>query len=50
MYLKSDNIEVMINDKADKVIKGPFQSLLSRYQIGLETSNKGSGFVFNGIH
>ena len=37
----------MINDKAEKVIKELFQSLLSRYQIGLETSMKGSGFVFD---
>ena len=36
----------MVNDKADKVIEEPFQSLLSRYQIGLETSMKGSEIVF----
>ena len=29
MYSKSDNIEIMINDKADEVIKELFQSLLS---------------------
>ena len=36
----------MVNDKADKVIEEPFQSLLSRYQIGLETSMKGCEIVF----
>ena len=48
--MKSDNIEVMINDKADEVTEELFQSLLSRYQIGLETSVKGSEFAFDCIH
>ena len=30
---KNDNIEIMINDKADEVIKKHFESLFSRYQI-----------------
>ena len=30
---KGDNIEIMINDKADEIIEECFQSLLSRYQI-----------------
>ena len=29
MHSKSDNIEVMINDKADEVIEEPIQFLLS---------------------
>ena len=29
---KSDNIEIMINDKTDEVVKDVFESLLSRYQ------------------
>ena len=41
MHLKSDNVETMINDKANEV-REPFDSLLSRYQIGLEESVKGS--------
>ena len=44
------NVEIMINDKADEVIKKRFQSLLSRYQIGLETSMKGSDCIFNCVH
>ena len=40
----------MINDKADEVIKELIQWLLSRYQIGLKTSMKGSGFVFDYFH
>ena len=31
----------MINDKANEVIEEHFQQLLSRYQIGLETSIEG---------
>ena len=38
MHSKSGNIEIMINDKANEVIEELFQSLHSRYQIGLETS------------
>ena len=34
MHSKSDNIETMINDKADEVIEEVFQPLLSRHQIG----------------
>ena len=44
MHSKSDRIEIMINDKADEVIEKRFESLLYKYQIGLETSRKGSDF------
>ena len=40
-YSKTENIESMIINKADEVIEELFQSLLSRYQIGLEISMKG---------
>ena len=50
MHLKSDNIEVVIYDKADEVIEELLQSLLSRHQIELETSIKVSDFVFNCIY
>ena len=36
MHLKSDNIEVMIKDKANEVIEELFESPLPIYQIGLE--------------
>ena len=39
----------MINDKPDEVIEELFQSVLSRYQIGLETSTKGSDFIFDSL-
>ena len=48
MHSKSDNIETMINDKADGVIAELFQSLGKYHQsLGLETSIGGSGFIFN---
>ena len=36
MHSKSDNKEIMINDKADKVIKKLYKSFLNRYQNNLE--------------
>ena len=50
MQPKSNNIEIIINDKADEVVKKLFESLLSRYQIRLEKSMKGSNFIFDFIH
>ena len=35
MHSWGDNIEIMINVKAGKVVKEHFESVLSRYQIGL---------------
>ena len=46
IHSKSDKIEIMTNHKADEVI----QSLLFRYQIGLETTIKGSNFIFDHVH
>ena len=50
MHSKSDNIEVMTYDNTNEVIKEIFELLLSRYQIGLETSMRGSYFIFNGVN
>ena len=50
MHSKNKNIEIMIYDGADEVIEEPFQLLLSRYQIGLETSIVGSNFLFDFVH
>ena len=50
MHSKSDNKKIMIDDKADKVIEELFQFVLSRYRIGLETSMKGSAFVFDCVY
>ena len=50
MHSKSDNIEIMINDRVDEVIKELFDSLLSSYQIDLEVSMKGSDYIFDYVH
>ena len=50
LHSKSHNIEIMIRDEADEVIKEIFKSLLSRYQIGLETSIKGGDFIFDCVN
>ena len=50
MHSKSSNTEIKINDKADEFIEKIFQSLLSSQQFGLETSMKGSGFIFDCVH
>ena len=47
MYSKSDNIEIIINHKADEVIAELSQSLLSRYQIVLETSMRSNDSIFD---
>ena len=49
MHSKSDNIEVMTYDNPNEVIKEIFESPFSRYQIGLETSVRGSRFIFDGV-
>ena len=46
MHSKRDNIEIMISDEADEVLKRIFDSLKDRYQNNLE-SMKGSEFVFD---
>ena len=43
-------MEIMINDKAGKVIEELFNSLLFMYKIGLETSMRDSDFIFDCVH
>ena len=50
MHSKSDNIEIMINDKPDEVIEKRFESLLNTYQIGLETSMRSNDFIFDCVN
>ena len=49
MHSKGDNIEIMINDKADKVIKEDFDSLKNRYQNNLK-SLKSSELLSDYVH
>ena len=46
MYSRSDDIELVINDKEDEIKEELFQSFFSKYQIGYETSKKGSNSIF----
>ena len=49
MDSKSHNIELMINDEVDEVIKELFESFKKRYQNNLELM-KGSEFVFDYVY
>ena len=49
MHSKSNNIEFMPFDNANEVVNETFESPLSRYQIGLETSMRGSNFIFSSV-
>ena len=49
MHSKTDNLEILIGNETDQIIEGLFDSLLQRYQKGLEESMKGSEFVFDNV-
>ena len=49
MHTKSNNIEIMMGNETDEVIKELFKSHLQKYQEGLEESMKGNEFVFDSI-
>ena len=49
MHSSSNNLEIMINDEADEVIKQLFDSLENRYQNNLE-SMKDSDFAFDYVN
>ena len=45
MHSKTDNIEIMNNYEADKVMKELFDSLKNRYQNNLESSEFNFDYV-----
>ena len=47
MHVKSNNVEFMLGSESDEIIENIFESLLQRYQEGLEESSKGSDLVFD---
>ena len=49
-YIQRESIEIVSPDKADEFIKELFESLFSRYQVGLETLLKGSYFFFDCVY
>ena len=50
MHSETDNIEVMTYDNPDEIIEELLNSLLSRYQIGLETRMRESDFIFDYVN
>ena len=49
IHSKSDNIEFIPYNNVSEIVNELFESLLSRYQIGLETSVRGSDFIFDSV-
>ena len=47
MHTTSDIIEIMIGNETDEIIEELFESLLQKYQEGLENSMKGSEIAFD---
>ena len=41
---------MMINDKAEEVIKKPLGLLFNKYQLGLKTAMRCSDFIFNCVY
>ena len=50
MHTNSNNINIMMGNKTDEIIKELLKSLLQKYQEGLEESMKGSEFVFYSVN
>ena len=49
MYSKSDNFEIVMGVDTNEIIKNLFNSVIQRYQKGLQESMRGSDFVFGCI-
>ena len=49
MHTISHNIEIMMGNETEEIIEELFKSLLQTYQEGLETSMRGSKFVFDSV-
>ena len=49
MHSKSNNLEFMLHDNVNKVVNDLLESFLSRCQISLETSMRGSDFIFDSV-
>ena len=49
MHTKSSNIEIMMDNETNEIIEKLFDSLLQKYQDGLEESMRGSEFIPNSV-
>ena len=47
MLTNSDNIEIMMGNETDDIIKELCESVLQKYQEGLKESMRGSNFYFD---
>ena len=50
MRTKCNNVEIMMVSETDEIIKGLFESLLGKYQEGVEESMRGSEFIFDSVN
>ena len=50
MHTKSNNIEITVGSQTNHIIEELFESLLQKYQEGLEESMKGSEFIFDSVN
>ena len=49
MHFNSDSIEFMIGSETDEIVEVLFESLLKKYQEGLEGKMRQSEFIFDGV-
>ena len=49
MHTKIDNTEIMLGSEVDEIIKKLLESLLQKYQEGLEDKMRGSEFAFDSV-
>ena len=46
---KSNNVEIMIGNETNEIIKEFFESFLQKYQEGLEESMRGIEFIYDSV-
>ena len=49
MRAKNNNMEIIMGNETDEIVKELFESLLQKYQKGLKNKMRGSKFVFDSI-
>ena len=50
MHLRSDNIEITIDDDNDDIIEELFKSFVQKYEENLQNKMRGSDFEFDGVN
>ena len=50
VHRRNNNIEIMIGNEIDEIIKNLSESLLQRHQEGLEEPIRGSNLFYNGVN